>query len=338
MARERSLLIRPISDRFEKFVGLVTPEELRIGDSSFALDASIDRSISVNRPLANLNYDPESEVLLRFGLDQIGFDDAVEACALRPQDVRLSVFVRSIVLGQGHLALSQTMDNVPDEDISLDLRNILSPTECAASAVNSPYSVQIALTLDLDVERAAGSLDPSRRHSILDEFKIDVGIKGEGGLSVRIEALTPGLRRQFELGKDCWVYADTAELTLSDSSSIANDLTIYIDEKILPIIRDNQAKPLNRMMFSMIFDYVTAQLVLLASEEIEKDSLTFADVEEFRLGQICSGWAKQIKAPSLEAAQVFALIEDRPNYLLSLLQQGTSVPTHFKLATYDGIE
>lgn len=338
MARERSLLIRPISDRFERFDGVITPEELRIGDSTFALDASSDRSISVSRPLNNLDHDPEGEIAVRFGLDQIGFEDAVEACELRPRDVRLSVFVRSTVLGQGYLALSETMDNLVDEDMSVDLRNHMSPTECAASAVLSSYSIQIALTLDLDIERPAGSLDPSRRHSILDEVKIDVGFKGEGGLSVKIEALTADLRRQFELGKDCWVYADTADLTLSDSSSLANDLTIYIDEKILPTIRDNQTKPLNKLMFSMIFDYVTTQLVLLAFEEIEKDSLTFLDVEDKQLGQICSGWAKQIKAPSLDAAQVFSMVKDRPTYLLSLLQQGTSVPTQFKLATYDGIE
>ena len=43
MARERSLLVRPISDRFEKFVGVVTPEELRVGDS-FNLDAPSNRS------------------------------------------------------------------------------------------------------------------------------------------------------------------------------------------------------------------------------------------------------------------------------------------------------
>ena len=167
-------------------------------------------------------------------------------------------------------------------------------------------------TLDLEIDRAVKSLDPSRKHSILDEAKIDVRFKGEGGLSVDIRALDAELRRQFEIGKDCWVYADTSELTISDASSIANELTIYIDEKILPTIRDNQGKPLNRLMFSMIFDYVNAQLALLASEEIEKDSLTFADVEEDLFGQICKGWAKQIKVPDLEPSQVFGLVKERP--------------------------
>ena len=338
MARERSLLVRPISDRFEKFVGVVTPEELRVGDSLFNLDASNHRFTSVNRPLSNSDLDPEAEISIRIGLDQIGFDDALEACDLRPQDVRLSVFLRSTVLGQGFLALSETMDNVLDDEVRVDLRNTDSPLECVASAALSPYSIQIALTLDLEIDRAVESLDPSRKHSIFDEAKIDVRFKGEGGLSVDIRALDADLRRQFEIGKDCWVYADTSELTLSDASSIANELTIYIDEKILPTIRDNQGKPLNRLMFSMIFDYVNAQLALLASEEIEKDSLTFADVEEDLLGQICKGWAKQIKVPDLEPTQVFGLVKERPGYLLSLLQQGTTVPKHFKHATYDGIE
>ncbi|MDB0005835.1 hypothetical protein N9E02_01195 [Ilumatobacteraceae bacterium] len=335
MARERSLLIRPISHRFEKFAGLVSPLQCRIGDHLFALAAGGQRLQRVRRPLVPLGG--VSEVSLRVGVDLLGLEDAIAACELEERDVRLTAFVRSTVLGLGYLAFDKTVQEIDTDEFEIDLRQALVGDAFVSESFLSGYSVHVLLTLDRDIPRDPASLDPSKRHTILDESVVEIGLKSEGGVSLDIKPLSEAVRSANGLGRDCWVFVESHELNLAEVAELAGVLTVYVDESMLGRVKLSPSKPASRLAIGMMLEHIYGYLVVTASKEIDSGGYVFSDIDGSLLANMCKAWCQKISTVS-EAPVIFEMLRQEPLRLLTLLQQGVGIPKTFNRAFAQGEE
>ena len=335
MARERSLLVRPVSDRFEKFAGLLSPLEIRVGDSLFAPPAGGQRRHRVRNLAAQ--SEAETSIDLRLGIDVLGLEDAITVCDLEDRDVRLSVFVRSTALGLGYLALDTTVDGIAADELRIDLAKAVHGAAFAGEVLLSGYSIHILLTLDRDVDRDLGSLDPTRRHSILDEYVVEVGVPGEGGVSLDIRPLTAAVRSEHGLAKDCWIFIESRELALAEVDALAGVLTVFVDETMLGKIKLAPQKPASRLAIGMILEHVYSFLISAAASEIRGESLTFADIDDSLMAVMCETWSRKLKTGQ-GAEQIFEMISNEPMKLVTLLQQEVALPKTFLQAFEQGDE
>lgn len=342
MARERSLLVRPVSDRFEKFAGLLSPIELRMGSSLSSLPASGQRRHRVRRPTVASEGDNAAE--LRLGIDLLGLEDAITVCGLDDEDVRLTVFVRSTALGLGYLALDTTIDGLDADELKIDLGEATHGVAFADEVLLSGYSIHILLTLDRDIDRDVESLDPTRRHSILDEYVIEVGLPGDGGVSLDIRPLNSTVRSEHGLAKDCWIFVESRELALSEVEQLAGVLTVYVDETMLAKLKLAPQKPASRLAVGMVLEHIYSFLIFTASDEIQSEGLSFPDIRDSLMHVMCKSWSRKVKGgreavnEDREAELIFEMLTHEPMKLVSLLQRGVALPTAFLNAFDQGSE
>jgi len=283
-------------------------------------------------------------VELRLGIDLLGLEDAITVCDLDDEDVRLTVFVRSTALGLGYLALDTTIDGLDTDELKINLADATHGVAFADEVLLSGYSIHILLTLDRDIERDVPSLDPARRHSILDEYVVEVGLPGEGGVSLDIRPLTSAVRSEHGLPKDCWIFVESRELALTDVAELAGVLTVYVDETMLAKLKLAPQKPASRLAVGMILEHIYSFLIMTAANEIQSEGLTFPDIRDSLMHVMCKAWSRKVKgdreavSADREAELIFEMLSHEPMKLVSLLQRGVALPTAFLHAFDQGAE